>query len=446
MKLGDALRVQADALIAFTGAGGKTTAMLRLGREMAVHGMRILATTTTRLGIDQLSLFPNHLINPNPTAITAALESFRFVLIVRALDRTQGKALGFPPERIADLRALADVVLVEADGSRGLPIKAPGPGEPAIPPHPTHVVTLAHLAALGQPLGPETAHRSEIVARLAGLNPGDRISAAVFARLLLHADGPARGAPFGAERYLLLNGCEKSPLADLQSLPSRLAATPGIASVLLAQVAHDPPVLASYGKIATVILAAGASTRFGSSKQLLDWHGQPLLRHVVLQALAAPCQQVIVVLGANAERIAPTLAGLPVILVYNPDWEQGQSTSMQAGLKACAAGTQAALFVLGDQPALPPDLLRDLIETHRRTLAPIVAPRHQGRRGNPVLFDRRCFPDLLAISGDTGGRPLFERYRQDIAWVEAGPEILADVDLPVDGVPIPTSGSSVPGT
>lgn len=229
----------------------------------------------------------------------------------------------------------------------------------------------------------------------------------------------------------------QSPISNLHSLPPRLAAAAGITSVMLGQTAHDPPVLASFGKIAVIVLAAGGSSRFGSPKQLLDWGGQPLLRHVVLQALAAPCQQVIVVLGAAAERIAPALAGLPVELVANPAWEQGQSTSMQAGLRVCRPETQAALFVLGDQPTLPPALLRQIVAAHRRSRPAIVAPRHQGRRGNPVLFDRRCFPDLLAVGGDAGGRALFERYQGQIAWVEAGPEVLADVDRPEDVAALP---------
>lgn len=449
MNLVEALRIQPGSVVAFTGAGGKTTAMLRLGRELAGQGLRVLATTTTRLGHDQLDLFPGYLTDPSAAEVAAVLDHPGLLLAVSVLDPAQNKALGFAPDRVSGFRAQADVVLVEADGSRGLLIKAPGPGEPVIPPDATHVVTLAHLAALGRPLGPQVAHRPELVARLTGLSEGDRITPVALARLLLHPDGPARGAPKGAERHLLLNGCEELapgnwlmesgpitnnqlPIANLHYLPPRLAAAPGVASVMLGQIAHDPPILASFGKIAAIILAAGGSSRFGSPKQLLDWGGQPLLRHVVLQALAAPCQQVIVVLGAAAERIAPVLAGLPVTVVENPAWDQGQSASLHAGLRACGEATQAALFVLGDQPVLPAAILRQVIAIHHRMRPPIVAPRHQGRRGNPVLFDSRCFPDLLAITGDSGGRTLFERYRQQVAWVEAGPEVLVDVDRPED--------------
>lgn len=440
MNLCTALRLHPGAIVAFSGSGGKTTAMLRLGRELAAAGQRVIATTTTRLGLDQLALFPAHLIAPGRDEITAALDAHGFVCVIGGKDAAQGKALGLDPAAAAGLATLADLVLVEADGSRGLPLKAPAPHEPVIPPHSTHVVTLAGLWALGQPLGPQIAHRPEIVARLSGLRPGQILTPAALARLLLHPAGPARGAPPGAERYLLLNGggedngvwerVDRRPIPEIGSLTSRLAADRRFRAVLLGQTAHDPPILARSSHSAAIILAAGASTRFGAAKQLYDWHGQPLLRHVVLQALAAAVEEVIVVLGAHFAAIAPALHGLPITLVYNEHWAAGQSTSMQAGLRACAPGVEAALFLLGDQPHLPPALLHEILATHRRTLAPIVAPRHQGRRGNPVLFDRACFPELMAIRGDSGGRDLFQRYAGQVAWVEAGPEVLFDLDRP----------------
>jgi len=419
---------------------------VRLGQELAVQGIRVLATTTTRLGLDQLRLFPAFLVNPRPQDVAVMLAKWRFLLVVRGIDRQQDKALGYPPDRIAGFRSLADVVLVEGDGSRGLPVKAPGPHEPVVPDSTSHLLNVVNLAALGQTVGPGTVHRPTCFTELTGTRPGDRITLGVLARLLLHPDGPARGAPVGAERYFLLNGASAAPDAA-ERLAVRLAGAPHTTAALLAEIAHEPPVLASVGKVAAVVLAAGASSRFGSPKQLLDWQGQPLLRHVVLQTLAAPVQQIVVVVGAHFEEASPlraqarrvtmALQGLPVTMVYNPDWEQGQSTSMQAGLRACAPETQAVLFVLGDQPALPPELTQRLVAAHRQTLAPIVAPRHRGHRGNPVLFDRTCFAELLAVTGDSGGRSLFTKHADQVAWSETGPETLDDIDRPedVDGGP-----------
>ncbi len=445
MNLSSALRLSAGSVVTLTGAGGKTTTMVRLGQELAGQGLRVLATTTTRLGIDQLQLFPIFLVEPTPQEITAALADQRFVLVARGLDHSHDKVVGYPPEHIADFRPLADVVLVEGDGSRTLLLKAPGPGEPVVPASTTHLVCIANLGALGRPIGPEIIHRPERFVALTGARWGKPVTPALVARLLLHPDGPARGAPPGAERYFLLNGAAGAPDAA-GALAERLAAAPGTTAVLLAEAAEASPVLASMGKVAAVVLAAGASTRFGSPKQLVPWQGQTLLRHVVVQTLAAPVQQVIVVLGAHFEDIAATLQGLPVEVVYNPDWEQGQSASVRAALAAFRPGTQAALFVLGDQPALLPGLFQRLVAAHRRTLAPIAAPRYQGRRGNPVLFDRGCFGELLTVQGDAGGRTLFARHAEQVSWIEGGPEILYDIDRPGDLPSNTAPGQLSPGS
>jgi molybdenum cofactor cytidylyltransferase len=92
----------------------------------------------------------------------------------------------------------------------------------------------------------------------------------------------------------------------------------------------------------------------------------------------------------------------------------------------------AALFLLADQPGVTSDIIDAVIRRYRGTLAPIVAPRYQGRRGNPVLFDRRLFADLMMLTGDQGGRALIEQHAAEVEWVEAGPEVLADVDTPAD--------------
>ena len=417
MNLATALRVQKGSVVTLTGAGGKTTAMLHLGRELAAQGLRVIATTTTRLGTDQLDSFPAYLVSSDPEHIDTALDDSNFLLVVRELDVYHGKALGFPVKEIAEFRNYADVVLVEGDGANQRPLKAPADHEPVIPSETTHLVTVLGLWALNHPLDAETVHRPELFAKLTAMNSGDLITPGVLARLALHPDGPARGAPAGAERHLLLNGVEvfdvndgylenfpavdtntQYPISSIQHMAARVAAQSAFSAVHLAQLAHDPPVLESYGQMAAVVLAAGGSSRFGSPKQLHEWEGQALLQHVVMQVLAAPVQQVFVVLGAYYEEIAPLFYGWPVILINDEDWEQGQSTSMQVGLQACAIGTQAVMFVLGDQPNLPADLLLELVDTYRRTQAPIIAPRYGNRRGNPVIFDRQCFPELMSIT------------------------------------------------
>lgn len=186
-------------------------------------------------------------------------------------------------------------------------------------------------------------------------------------------------------------------------------------------------------QVAVIILAAGASTRFGQPKQLLDWCSVPLLAHVADVALAAGLAPIIAVLGYQAQAARAALGTRPVGVAMNWRWEEGLSTSVQVGLAALPPETDAALFLQCDQPLITPGLLQALVAQFEEADAPIVRPTYAGRPGTPVLFARRLFPELAAASGDEGGRSLTGRYTKDVATVEvADPDVLADIDTPAD--------------
>ncbi len=188
----------------------------------------------------------------------------------------------------------------------------------------------------------------------------------------------------------------------------------------------------SRSRVAAIVLAAGASRRFGTPKQLVPWQGQPLLRHVLWQVLAAQVDEVVVTLGAYADQVAPVVHGLPVTLVIHRDWAQGMSTSVRTGLRALRTEPDAALFVLADQPGLTPAWIHRILRVYETIHAGIVAPRAGERPGNPVLFDRVFFPELMKITGDQGGRVVMRAHPQAIHWLEADPSLLWDIDFPED--------------
>ncbi len=185
-------------------------------------------------------------------------------------------------------------------------------------------------------------------------------------------------------------------------------------------------------RIAAIVLAAGASARMGRPKLLLVHQGVPLLRRAVDAAIRGGCDDVVVILGADRERYLPVLAGTPARTVHNPDFTQGMSSSIRAGVEVLAEETQAAVIMLADQPFVDESVVRRLIETYQRSGMKIVACTYDGVRGVPVLFDRALFLELLLLEGDQGAREVMATYPNHVATVEIPVDVAKDIDTPAD--------------
>nr|MDQ2997746.1 nucleotidyltransferase family protein [Chloroflexota bacterium] len=173
----------------------------------------------------------------------------------------------------------------------------------------------------------------------------------------------------------------------------------------------------SSNRVAALILAAGASSRMGSPKQLLDWGGQPLVRAAAEMALAAQLDPLLVVVGGAQGQVADALAGLPLRMIANPDYAAGQSTSLRAGIAALGQDADAVVVLLGDQPFVTAAIIEQLVTEWQTSGAAIVAPTYAGQRGNPVLFAHSVFPELLAVQGDQGARGVLAADRARVRLV-----------------------------
>ncbi|HET8775633.1 MAG TPA: NTP transferase domain-containing protein [Thermoanaerobaculia bacterium] len=184
--------------------------------------------------------------------------------------------------------------------------------------------------------------------------------------------------------------------------------------------------------VSAIVLAAGQATRFGQCKQVLRLGGKTILDHVLDHLRASAVDEIVVVLGAHAEEIRQQVR-LPERVVTNPDYANGMSSSIQAGLRALPESAEAALIVLGDQPFVTPGTIDLLIDEYRRGRPQVVVPTHHGFRGNPVLVDRSLFPEMLDIRGDVGCRAIFGEHAQSIVKLPVDDRgILVDIDTRED--------------
>jgi molybdenum cofactor cytidylyltransferase len=185
-------------------------------------------------------------------------------------------------------------------------------------------------------------------------------------------------------------------------------------------------------RVSAIVLAAGTSTRMGQAKQLLPLGGTTVLAQTLDKVRSAGAAEIILVLGASAQAIRQQLPpslldGLRVVI--NHAYGKGMASSLREGLAALDQRSHAALIILGDQPFIRPQTLRQIMDGYRRSGAKIVIPSYQGNRGNPVLLDRSVFSEVMALEGDVGCRAIFGNHLEAILKVEVEDKgVLLDID------------------
>lgn len=448
-SLPDALGIAgAPELVAFVGGGGKTSLMFALAA--ALPG-RTVVTTTTRIFAAQMRLAPAVCAEDDLSRLGEHLARRDRCLVVGRVDGD--KALGVDPALPARLLTRPDVdyVLVEADGSRMRPVKAPADHEPVIPPETTLLVPLAGIDALERPLE-VVAHRPERVRALlaeaeddagsaaagrespttSGDSFGDdRLTAAGLARLLTHPQGGLKGAPAGARVVPFINKVETAAQLEAAGRAAQLTLNhPRIERAVLGAVRAAEPVVEVRRRVTAVVLAAGQSSRMGRNKLLLPWGETTVLGRVLATLKQTTVHDVLVVTGHDAARTAAVAAEAGVGVIHNPDYAAGEMlSSLQTAVAALPPDRAAVLAVLADQPAVEVETIEALLAAYRRTPGELLAPVYEGRRGNPALIGRRYFAELMALPPGAAPRDLLRRRAADLRLIPvASDSILRDVD------------------
>lgn len=185
--------------------------------------------------------------------------------------------------------------------------------------------------------------------------------------------------------------------------------------------------------ISAIVLAAGESKRMGRPKQLLEWHGKPLLHHVLESLINSHADEIILVLGHDREWIGKSLPALPIKIVINPDYQSGIASSLRQGLLAMDPRSEAFLVLLADQPGIGPEVINRVIQGFQHTIPKrgIVRPVFRGSGGHPVLISVKYLQEALQLQGDVGARPILMNHPEDILEIDVDQDVvLKDIDTP----------------
>lgn len=438
MKLREAFNVNRGDVVAFIGAGGKTSTLVSLGYELVEAGWRVLATTSTDIPEHQLELIPRAL-GPaaGSDAISEALTDDRFVFLYEQI--SGGRVYGPSPDWIAHLMDTvdSDAILIEADRSDGLPLKAAYQHEPVIPRETSLVVPVVSLAVLGQPLDEEHVYNVESIISRYGFVKGNRIRSPWVAQVLRDEELGLRNIPDSMRVVAFLN---QTPLKGYGRARARLIARLALRQSRLNGIAIGAaraldPVYEVRRPVGAVVLAAGISSRMGQPKVLLPWtEKQTILEHIVDQLLNARIEHIVVVSGHMAKEVKALMEPMGVKVVYNRSYKTGEMlSSLKVGLHALPENVSASLVVLGDQPRIQPKVVYQILTAYSEGIGEIIAPRFESQRGHPILIDRRFWPDIWNLPRGSAPRVAIEMQSERIHYVNVDTDsVVSDVDTPDD--------------
>src|SRR5574341_1413340 len=413
MKLAQALDIQRGDVVAFVGAGGKTTAMFRLADELVAEGWRVVTTTTTRIAQEELNRAPQRIGVGHsmklPPSLSEQIEQHRHVFVFARLEqdsKVRGVSQAWFDENLTAASGI-DALLVEADGSRRLPMKAPLPHEPVIPASATVVVPVVGMDALGQPLAEETVYGADAIEKVIGYPAGQPVTPRLIAAVLLH--------PRQVADYLL---------TDIN-----------VERALVGAVQEADPIREARRRVGAVILAAGESKRMGEPKLLMPWgENSTVIRQVCQQVAACGLYEVVLVAGRWGDAIREQVTGLPVRVVINENYAQGEMlSSLKAGLASIWHSSDACLVVLGDQPLIEQTVTRSVVEAYFTGRGRIVAPSYGNRRGHPILIGRAFWESIIAMPPDSAPRDLIRLHEDEVHHLVVDTDsVLRDIDTPED--------------
>ena len=430
-------------VLSVVGGGGKTSLIFRIMEELTAVGKKVLITTTTHMAYEPDRPFAE---DGDMISIKQNLEECGYT-IAASLDREKHKIGALSEEKLKEIKVLADVILIEADGAKRYPLKVPASWEPVIWGQTDLVIAVAGMDAAGKPIQ-EVCHRPENVADFLGKEAEEKVTEEDIVRVVLSTEA-LKKCVYGREYRVLLNKAD---------IPGKSQAAESIADRLEEQGIH-----AAWGslrekeyyicgkseterkraaqmpskrvKLALIMLAAGNSRRFGSNKLMYEVDGVPMyqrtLRMLQKAAERIPDSRIVVVTQPQYSEIIDVVKETGAEVLFNPKPERGIASSMQIGLEI-AKDADACLFTVSDQPWLTAETIIALYDAFQSENKGMACTVWGEKTGNPCIFSKKYYRKLMEITGDKGGKQIIKRYPEDVTYLKISDEReQQDVDVPL---------------
>lgn len=438
MRLNEAFEVVRGDVVAFIGAGGKTSALIGLGYELLDKQWRVLATTSSSIHEEQLQLMPHAMrYDANPEQISLALSEHGFVFLYDSIQngKVYGPAIEWTRQVLDTIDS--DILLIEADAAAGRLLKVPMQDEPRIPLEATLIVSLASLGVLDKPLDAEHVYNPQPIIDKYGFYEGGNVRSAWIAQILRDEEFGLRGIPEKARVVVFINQTpEVGYLRGRARMIARMVLKSSrVHSVALGSVRAANPVYELQRSVGAIVLAAGQASRMGEAKVLLPWTKQhTIIEHIIHRLIRARIDHINVITGWYADEVAEQVKAMEATPVHNKAYKTGEMvSSLKAGLRAMPDNVAAALIVLGDQPRIQPKVIYEVMKAYAEGKGDLIIPSYRMQRGHPILIGRKYWSEFLELRNYQSPREVVNAHADDITYIKVNTDsVLRDVDTPED--------------
>ena len=413
MKLFKEIDISLDKqeLISITGGGGKTTSMFRLARELLKYDKKVLVATTTAIMKPDENEY--HKLYLTDKIDYRTIKASTGITVLGSKVNEDNKMIGIEKEIIDEIfkSNIFDYIIVEADGSKRKPIKAPASHEPVIPSLTTKTIGIIGMDCVGQKIYEENVHRAILFSQITDSKIGDTIDENIIYNLIVSPEGIFKNSPVNSQKYIILNKVEtKSRKMVSQKVKSKIISNKvDIKNIIIGSMGRET-------NIAGIIMASGFSRRMKTDKLLLKLGDKMVLEKVIESCKKSNLEDIIVVYRKDEIRDLANRYNLRAVL--NEKADEGQSASIKLGVSNIEKDTKGMMFIVGDQPHLDSLTIDTIIDEFEDNQEKIIIPIYDGKKGNPTIFPISLKEELSALTGDVGGKEVINDNLDRVKYIE----------------------------